>query len=131
VAGIILSSLVKYRKNQALDLAAHNALALLLEARSKTISSLNDARYGVHFDSNQAVLYKNSYVVSASTNKVYTFDTYVQLQATSLVGGGAEVLFDRLTGETVMSGTVTLSRKDDTSLTRILTVKSSGLVESN
>jgi Tfp pilus assembly protein FimT len=126
VVGLNSFSGVNTRK--ALDLEAEKVISLIAKARALTLSAKSDAPYGVHFEERTAVLFKGqSYSSGALTNQGQPFNDVVKLSSTALVGGGAEVLFARLTGATAQSGTVTLAAVQDASKTRVITIAATGI----
>ena len=131
MSAIIITGLFSYRKHQAVDQTAHTVASYLEEARRKTLASENSARYGVHFDTYQVVLYKNTYSSTEPSNRIYTLHSYSQINSISLLGGGSEVLFERLTGETQATGTITVSLRSDTSKTKKITISQTGVIEKN
>jgi len=48
-----------------------------------------------------------------------------------LAGGGVDVIFQRLTGETVQSGTVTMALVASTTRTKTVTIYGTGLFQTN
>lgn len=119
-----------YNRRQALDAGADTVRALLSEARSLTVSSKNASSYGVHFDAGQAVLFAGtSYSASDPNNKTEKLHPAVRISAISLLGGGSEVVFDRLSGAAEKSGTVTVSLAADSSASRVITVRPTGIIE--
>lgn len=132
VTGFISLSFSQINEKEALDKNADLVVSVLAEARSMTLSSIDDSRYGVHFDANQVVLFRgSSYNSSATTNVPTLLNPLVGIQNISLNGGGSEVVFNRLTGETDNSGSLQIHLKNATTTYLTLTVGATGLSERN
>ncbi len=118
---------IKDRK--VLSDAAEKVEALLQEARTDTSSSLDASNYGVHFDTSSVTLFEGSiYSVSESTNKIVTLDSAVSISDISLSGGGSDVIFNRITGDTDNNGTVKISLVKDSSKSKIISIFPLGTV---
>lgn len=132
VALIVTGSFSKAVPREALDKETGIVISLLDQARNQTLSSKKAAVYGVHFESAKAVLFTGSaYSGLDPSNVIEPLNSLVKIASTSLSGGGSEVIFKRLTGETAQSGTVTLSLVADASQTKTITVFGTGLAQSN
>ncbi|MBX4210884.1 type II secretion system GspH family protein [Candidatus Parcubacteria bacterium] len=139
--GLTMAAFQSSNKAKALEKQASSVLSIITQARSETLASRNDAQYGVHFDGiNQTVtLYQGStYDVNAATNKTESLNNYVQIASTNLVcvsgytcPSSVDIVFDRLTGKANSSGTITLSLKADATQTKVITIRSTGIAESN
>ena len=107
ISVLVLSNLSRLRQSADLDRAANETLELLGEARSKTLSSENALNYGVHFASSSATLFSGG-VFSASdpANMVFDLPSGVVISAIGLSTTTANVVFERLTGESKATGTV-------------------------
>ncbi|MBI3019818.1 MAG: hypothetical protein HYY60_00620 [Parcubacteria group bacterium] len=117
------------KNKNALVNAAERSVSLLSAARTQTLSSENAARYGVHFAPDRAVLFKGtSFNANDPENEQFFFGSAVENAMVSLNGGGTDVVFKRLTGETDGYGTITFRLKKDPTVTRIITVERTGVV---
>ncbi len=115
---------------ESLNKGAATIVAELGRARSLTLSSKDALQYGVHIDQNSIVLFSgDTYFASEQTNASVTLDATVAVTATSLTGGGSDIVFQRLTGITAQYGTITLTSTSDASKTRTITIYQSGLAE--
>ncbi len=123
-------SFVNLNKSEALNKQAAGVVSLVKEARSETLSSKGALAYGVHFETTKAVLFQApTYSSGSSSNITLTLNPLIQISSKSLTGGGAEVIFQRLTGKTSQDGTVTLSLISSASTTKSITVSKTGLAE--
>jgi Tfp pilus assembly protein FimT len=132
ITGFVVISFGKVNANEALDKSADLVVSVLNEARFMTLSSVNDARYGVHFDSNQVVLFQGpTYNPSASSNVPTLLNAQVGIQNVSLSGGGSEVVFNRLTGETSQTGSLQIYLKSASTTYKTVNISSVGISERN
>lgn len=128
--GIFLGTFVKFRKNQALAMDTDTVISLLRQARNQTLSSKNSASYGVHFTAPKVTIYTGpTYSSGATDNQDFTLSSTDTILTITLSGGGSDVLFNRLTGETSQNGTVVIS-SPGISETKTVTIYKTGLVES-
>ncbi len=132
ISTVVVYNLSAYRTSQALKNAEDDIASLLGQARAQTLSSQNSSQYGVHLQSTKAALFTGAaYSSGASTNKEIIFDTAVTLASISLSGGGADVVFNRLTGETSQYGTATVQLVSDSTKTKTITISKTGLISGN
>src|SRR3989344_1320747 len=132
LTAIIFTSMSRFRSGKALQIVSEDILSLLDEGRTDTLSAKDSYAYGVHFESSEITLFRGAaYSSSDSTNKTVDIDGAVEISDISLAGGGSDVLFQRLTGKTGQSGTVTIRLKSDTSKTKTILIEASGVASSN
>ena len=131
LTAIIFGTFVSFNRNQALDKDTETIVGILREARSQTLSSQNSSHYGIHFDSNKVTLFVGSvYSPGDPANQDFNVSSSDISITPNLLGGGSDVVFKRLTGETAESGTVNVY-SSTTSQTKIVTIYATGVVESN
>ena len=110
LATFIVSGLSSYRETAALDQAVDEALELLREARARTLASEGGRSFGVYFASTSATLFPGGvYGPGDPGNIVVALPPGVTISAVSLSTSTASVVFERLTGESPASGTVTFT----------------------
>ena len=132
VAGMVMVSFSTYNSTEALAKDEGRVVAVFERARSLTLDSYNSSQYGVHIASSTLTIFQGStYSAGATTNIVTTLNTKVQVQKVTLVGGGVDVIFNRLTGETSETGTTTISLITATTTTRSVTIFGTGLIQPN
>ena len=132
LVGFVANSFSKLNANEALDKNVDLVVSVLNEARTMTLSSINDARYGVHLDMTQAVLFSgDTYTPNTASNVETSLNALVGVRNISLSGGGSEVFFNRLTGATSQSGTFQIYLKNATTTYRTITVGATGIIERN
>jgi Tfp pilus assembly protein FimT len=123
-----------FRDNQVLKNTTAEAVNLLNEAKTNTLSSKNSTVYGVHFASDSATLFTGAtYDSSAITNKTITFDSLVTLPYSNIVlnGSGEDIIFERLTGNTNNYGTITLQLIGDATKQKVIAVSALGVISLN
>ncbi|HBV01545.1 MAG TPA: hypothetical protein DEF00_04135 [Candidatus Taylorbacteria bacterium] len=132
VTVISVTSLSNFNKGKALGIETEKVFSLLTKARSLTLAAKDGLSYGVHFEERKAVLFSGvSYSANASTNQIQLLNDEVKISTIALTGGGAEVLFKKLSGATDQNGTITLALVRDASKTKIITVAGTGIAFSN
>jgi prepilin-type N-terminal cleavage/methylation domain-containing protein len=131
LSAVVFSSLLSFRKNQALEKDTELVVQLLNQARSQTLSSKGATVYGVHFASSQVILFSGStYAAAASGNQAFDLTSTDTILTITLTGGGSDVLFQRLTGETTQNGTIVIS-SSGISRTKTVTIYRTGVIDSN
>lgn len=108
----------------------HIALRL---AQSKTVSSENESQYGVYIDTavspNKYVIFKGASYATRDTafDQPFWLSKTTEFSAISL-GGGNEVVFNRLTGYATQSGSVSVRLKADTSKIKTIYIAVAGVL---
>lgn len=132
LATTIFVSLSSGREKQALANAVEETLSAFSEARSRTIAGENNTQYGVHIGSSSVTIFQgSSYSSGASTNRVVSLDNAVTITSISLSGGGSDVIFSRLTGDTTQYGTLVVKRSSTTAGQKTITIGKTGIASSN
>lgn len=133
ITTLIFSTFVDFRRKKALEADTKMVVEVLSEARNQTLTSQNSSQYGVHFSLSpipQIALFTGpTYVANAVTNKIYPLTATDNILTITLVGGGSDIIFNRLTGETNQSGTIVLS-SPNLSETKTITIYKTGSIES-
>lgn len=129
LATVIVSVFSAFNRAQSLDGATEVVVSLVQEARTLTLASREGMVYGIHFATTSVTLFAGSvYTEGASENDVYELSDAIEISAITLSGGGSDVVFERLSGKTDESGTVTLSAVADPNRSRTITIDPTGLV---
>ncbi len=127
---IIVTTFVSFRKNQSLSLDTQTITTVLSQARNQTISSKNSTSYGVHFGTSKITLFTGTVYNSLdTTNEDFNLSSTDTILSVGLNGGGNDVIFERLTGETSRNGTVVVS-SPGIAQSKTVTIYKTGLVES-
>jgi len=101
----------------------------LRRARSQSMARQEDSQWGVHFESNKYVLFKGSvYSAVDSYNEEITLPDVLTISAITFNGGGSEVVFSKITGETLNFGTTTI--QNDLGESKNILINSYGTIES-
>jgi len=110
LAVLVLPGFAKIKKVQVLKSATENIVSIVGKARSQTLSSLDSSEYGVHFGSDEIVLFKGtSYSESDPNNKNTEIIFPASISSISLTGEAVDLYFNRLSGLPSVSGTITVS----------------------
>lgn len=129
VASIGVYFFASLYKKEALEKDTASLVALINQARMLSVSSKDASAFGVHLQNDKAVLFEGfSYVSGGANEKTSGFSGKVQVSSYALAGGGSDIVFDRLTGNTSNSGTIVLSLKDGSASTTV-TVLQTGVVQ--
>jgi len=125
---VILVSISGFRDNRLLDVAADQALSVISDARSKTLNSEGASRYGVHIEASKVTLFKGAvYNQADSYNKITAISSLLEIANISLNGGGADIVFKRLSGKTDNNGSFVIRLKSDASKSKTISVKNTGV----
>ncbi|MDO8600357.1 MAG: prepilin-type N-terminal cleavage/methylation domain-containing protein [bacterium] len=129
LAAIVVSGLSSFQESGELSRAADFVAGVLRDARGRTLAGKNQLSYGVHFDSDALVLFEGqTYDPDTVSNEETLLPFRIIISEISL-GGGDEVVFERLSGEANVTGTITLQIKQEPSKTKEVQVYKSGVVE--
>jgi len=121
---------MRARGDEALNKDRQGVVAILAEARALSLSSKNAIKYGVHVEGSEIILFEGDiYDAGDPDNKTHTLNSAVQISAHSLNGGGDEIIFKRLTGETDEFGVIQLSLINDALSSTTITINNLGVVE--
>jgi len=133
LATISVSVFRFFQRESDLNNNAEETINILRLAQSKTLASEGASQYGVYFDTSvsphQYILFKGSDFATrdASFDEIYELSNTVEIYEINL-GGGNEVVFNRLTGETNQPGNITLRLKTDPTKNRIIYIEDYGQV---
>jgi prepilin-type N-terminal cleavage/methylation domain-containing protein len=122
-----------FQRSSHLESIADEVISTLRVAQSNTLASEGGFQYGVYFDvtiPHQYILFQGqSYATrDVGEDKVTTLQKTVEISLL-LLGGGNEVVFERITGKTSNQGTVTFRQIADPANTKTVSILSSGAVE--
>jgi len=129
IFSITFSLFGRLDKKEALEKDVAGIIALTRNARLLSVASKNAALFGIHFESDKAVLFEGSvYVIGGPNQKVINLSKKVYISSYSLNTGGSDIIFSRLIGDTLNYGTVTVSLKDNSTSTTI-TILKTGVIQ--
>lgn len=106
---------------------ARNIISTLNLARSETITSDQASPWGVHLEVDKYALFKGATYNAADANtKIYILPSSLEISNIALNGGGSEILFTRITGQTTNYGNITIRNKSQTTNLANITIEASG-----
>ncbi|MFC1757008.1 Tfp pilus assembly protein FimT/FimU [Patescibacteria group bacterium] len=127
--GVISSAFLRFRDTQALNSTSEQIISLLDESRLKTISSKNSSQHGVRFESDKIIRFEGEvFLESDSSNEELIISESVEIVNITLIGGGDDLVFQKLSGNTNQSGSLTIRSKKDNTKTKIINIEPSGAV---
>ena len=127
LVAITFASYRIFSRQVDLETTAQKILSTLQLARNQTQASEDETQYGVHFEVSKYVLFKGAtYNAADPNNKDYDL-TSAEIYEINL-GGGSEVVFDRIRGTSANSGNVKVRVLADTSKTRTIVINPAGQV---
>lgn len=128
---IVFAAFISLRKSSTLQTDTETIVEILRQARSQTMTSQSASRYGVHIASDKVTLFTgSSYNPNDTTNQNVLLNTSDTVTTISLSGGGSDVIFNRLSGETAQNGTVVIS-SPTTGKSKTVIIYKTGVVEVN
>jgi Tfp pilus assembly protein FimT len=129
---VALPQFSRLKEVQLLHAATSDVLSALARARSETLASLNSSEYGVHFQSDQVIIFKGTvYSSGASTNEAVGLSAPVSISNVTLggvSGSSGNIYFSRIYGVPSATGSVTISSP---SLSKVITISATGGASSN
>lgn len=108
-------------------------MSALRLAQGKSLASENSSRWGVYFDvsstPNDYTLFRGISYASrdAGLDSINILSKKIKIYEVNLNGGGAEVVFNRLRGDTAQAGTIKLKSTLDSSENKTISINSMGL----
>lgn len=127
ILAVVLPQFGKSRELATLDAATGDILSALSQARSQTLASEDSSSYGVHFDSDEVIIFKGTAFSSTDPdNRIINIVSPAAI--TNVILGGVsgsagELYFNRLSGSPSKSGTVTVTAP---SYSKIITISATG-----
>lgn len=122
----------KIKENQVFKNTIEDITSTLRSAQSQSLASVNSLEYGVYFQSDQIVLFKEKvFSPSATDNKIINIISPSSISNVTLGGvsaGTGELYFARLSGVPSKTGTITVSTS---SASKIITISATGTVSVN
>jgi len=133
IVGILFVGMVgamsQFVRGNVLERETRTVVSILDDARGRTLFSENDRQYGVHFESGNVVLFEGGVYSAVDPENETTSLSGTTLSSVALIGGGDDVVFDRLTGAIAAYGTTTVQLSSDTSQTKDIVLLPSGIIE--
>ncbi len=130
LVGLSSLSIVSFGKASDVGISLQVVKSGFLEARSNSISDLDDKPWGVHLEGGKAIVYPDSgagYNPSDPSNMTKLLSSNTLMTWT--IEGGDDVLFTKRTAKTTNTGTITFTGSSPGGKT--ITINSEGLIESD
>lgn len=122
------------QKTTDIQVNTEQIVSTLSLARSRTTASESNSQHGVFFDAlaDTYTLFKGSDYASRDTGKDQVFELASSVEISSVsFGGGDEIVFERIYGSTLQSGSLTIQLISDSSVTSTILVAASGQVNTS
>ncbi len=107
ISGLMLATFSEFRSRQTLGAVVEKTLAAFSAAHLDTISSKNDATYGIYLKSTEVIYFQGTTYPGDNDpgNVHYGFPKVIQTANINLNGGGSTIFYKRLSGATDNYGT--------------------------
>ncbi|MFA5777961.1 MAG: prepilin-type N-terminal cleavage/methylation domain-containing protein [Candidatus Paceibacterota bacterium] len=132
IFAIVIPQFSKIRENQVLKSATNDVLSSLNKARVQTLASMDSSSYGVHFQSDKVIIFKGIVFsvddLNNETINIIAPATISNVTLSGISGNSGDVYFNRLSGSSNQTGTVTISTS---SFSKIITIFTTGAVSEN
>lgn len=120
----------RLNREKSLERSVSEILSVLEEARAMTLASKNNSPYGVHFQTDKVVLFMGyTFIQGDPNNKDIGLTSDVTISNIALSGGGNDIVFKRLSGETEQDGIITISLTSDPLKLKTISIQKTGIVE--
>ncbi|MDO8655240.1 MAG: type II secretion system protein [bacterium] len=127
--GLVFWGFHGFFRTSVLDRASQEALSLVTEARERTLSRQDDVAWGVHLEAAQLVLFAgDAYSEGAADNKAYVLPQGVSITTITLGGGGTDIVFAKITGESSTPGFFELEQQGSLNV-KTISINETGNVE--
>ncbi len=123
-----LVSFINSRNVRELATQTQNLVSLLRLAQARTLAGDGNAPWGIHLTQNSYTLFRGPSFAAASFTENYPVPQNLELVDTALAGGGPDVIFKRITGETDTYGTFTVRVQSNHALASSIRIDPSGKV---
>jgi len=123
-----------FQREVGLNNSVEEIIKNLRVAQNKTLVSEGASQYGVYFDQvadpHQYTLFKGvSYNLrDSSFDEVYKLPISIEIYEINLVGGGSEIVFNRIIGDTSQAGNLILRLINEPSKVKTIYIENSGQV---
>ncbi len=129
VFGLVFWGFHGFLGASALDRASQEAISLVREARERTLARQADVAWGAHLEATQIVLFAgDAYVQGAVGNKAYVLPQGISIPTITLAGGGTDIRFAKITGESATTGFFELEQQGSPNI-KTISINETGNVE--
>ena len=126
IIGVTLPSFQNMRENQIFKTTLSEVMSTINKARGESMSSVNSLEYGVHFESDQVVIFSGTvYSAGAADNVITEVTSPASISDISISGGGSDLYFDRLSGAPNNTAEITVSTPN---LSDVIEISGTGIV---
>lgn len=126
---IVATNFSSFRTAQSLQNSTNSVYSAINKARTNTLASLDSKQYGVHFETNQVIIFEGTaYSAGTGSNVVTAISSPSSITGISLSGGGSDIYFSRIYGVPNKNGTITLTAN---STTKVITISATGQISVN
>lgn len=133
LSAIIFPNLPAFKNSSDLNNIVQEFVSTLKLAQNKTVISENYSQYGIYINTgvspNTYVLFKGASYAGRDipSDKTYTLQDTIEFYDVNL-GGGNEIVFDKLTGASEESGSISVRVKSDANKNKTIYISSSGSI---
>lgn len=118
-----------FNKKYILEDARTKVIEELNYARSQTLGSEDRSSWGVRFEANRVIKFKGtSYNPADPSNLAVTLPSDTSISSINL-GGSIDVVFERLTGRTINTGSITIQLLSNPMSSTTIKIYASGIAE--
>lgn len=129
LGAIGLASLNLIKKERLLSSSADRVLDVLRLAQNKTLASEGASSYGVRFETHKFIFFAgNAFSSSSPDNQEFPIIEGILIGEINL-GGGSDVVFERLSGNASSSGSIVLEVDGDASKNKTIYIEPSGTMD--
>ena len=128
LAVLAVNSFGNFSTVQALQAGSGNAASLIARAQSESVAGTGGAPHGVHIASTTLTLFTGSSFATGTVSQILVLTGTVAVVQTNLAGGGADVVFDQITGATEEPGNIVLQVGGNTAYSKTITISATGVV---
>lgn len=128
LAALGLSSFINSRNVRDLSNSGSEVLSVLRQAQAKTLAGEGNTTWGVRIEAPRYILFRGASYAGATLTEIFSLPTSIEIANITLAGGGQEVVFNKLTGRTIQTGTFDVRVKGTGGAVFSVTIDSSGKV---
>lgn len=125
IASIGISAFIGQRSKREIQTIADGIVMTLGRAKADALSGKNGSSFGVYFSSTTYSYFTGPIYNASDTSATYT-SISSQYVITDTVPGSTSIVFSRLTGFPVATGTVTVTDSTDSSNKKIISIGTNG-----
>lgn len=129
---ISLISFNNYQSRRLLELSVKEVRQMFEEARSRTVTSVNDSVHGVHLTADSVILFQGEHYDSDDgDNTVFVIDPRLTISEVSFSPVTNTVVFEKGTGEASAEGFIEILLVNKPEEMRRISISKQGIINSN